>query len=367
MRKLILIGTIILGALFTANAQVGIGNATPESTSVLDLSNSTSKGLLLPVPAGVASMSNSTGILYFYNDNIYYRRGDGFNALSPWKFKFNGNITNHVYYNLGGNIGIGLSDISISPLAPLQIETDVNLDLVDDGSFLIGTTTSTSLAFNSTHIQTRDTGSSSDLQINEQGGDVTVGSPAVPATIKATKKVQELHQPTGEYYDLLPTGTIVMWYGSTGNIPTGWAMCDGGNYARSDNNDSILTPDLSGRFVVAAGSNGGANYSAHVQGGQDSVALSVAEMPSHNHSGSTSTGGSHTHQVKGKDAAKIDADNSDDKKDASIKNDDEKDSYNEPTAAGGSHNHSFSTNNVGGNTAHENRPKYYALIYIMKL
>lgn len=364
MRNLILFSAIILGSLFTAQAQVGIGNATPETTSVLDLSNSTNKGLLLPVPAGVASMSNTTGILYFYDNNIYYRRGDGFNAISPWKFKFNGNLSNHVYYNLGGNIGIGLSDITVAPLAPLHIETDNNLDLVDDGSFLIGKTTAKSLAFNSSKIQTRDTGSASDLQINEQGGDVVVGSPAVPASVKATKKVKELHQPTAEYYDLVPTGTIVMWYGSTGNIPTGWAMCDGADYDRSDNTGSITTPDLSGRFVVAAGSNGGASYTAHAQGGQDSVQLSVSEMPRHGHSGSTSYSGDHTHVVKGDYASDVKGSKD---KDATLWNDDGKGGYSKDTQGGGNHSHSFSTNQVGGDAPHENRPKYYALIYIMKL
>lgn len=36
-----------------------------------------------------------------------------------------------------------------------------------------------------------------------------------------------------------PKGIIIMWYGSTDNIPPGWAACDGNNN----------TPDLRGRFV----------------------------------------------------------------------------------------------------------------------
>ena len=31
----------------------------------------------------------------------------------------------------------------------------------------------------------------------------------------------------------------------------------------------------------------------------------------------------------------------------------------------GNHSHTLTTNNKGGNTAHENRPPYYALAYIM--
>ncbi|MBA7657291.1 hypothetical protein ES703_65226 [subsurface metagenome] len=41
----------------------------------------------------------------------------------------------------------------------------------------------------------------------------------------------------------LPKGLIILWYGTIGNIPTGWILCDG-------NND---TPDLRDKFLVGAG------------------------------------------------------------------------------------------------------------------
>ena len=37
----------------------------------------------------------------------------------------------------------------------------------------------------------------------------------------------------------LPAGTIVMWSGLVGSIPTGWTLCDG----------TLGTPDLRDRFV----------------------------------------------------------------------------------------------------------------------
>lgn len=357
MRKLILFCLISLGSFPIVKAQVGIGNAVPETTSVLDLSNSTSKGLLLPMPSGIASMSNTTSMLYFYNDNIYYRRSDGYNALSPWKFKFNGNLSNNIYYNLGGNIGVGLSDITVSPLAPLQIETDNALSLVDDGSFLIGSKLSTSLAFNSSKIQSRDTESASDLQINEQGGDVLIGSSSVPVDIKISSKAQELDQPSGTYYDLVPTGTIVMWYGSTSNIPTGWAMCDGNSYSRSDNNGQVTTPNLSGRFVVAVGNNGDNSYSAHESGGEDEVTLTINQMPSHRHDINDP---GHRHRYADR---YNDDEESDDADDRDVGSDDTRtrSMTTDPQTTG------IVIQNQGGGQAHENRPRYYALIYIMKL
>ncbi len=72
----------------------------------------------------------------------------------------------------------------------------------------------------------------------------------------------------------IPVGVIVMWSGAT--APTGWALCDGGTYSGK------ITPDLRGRFVISSGnpSRDGAIGSA---GGNASITLSVAQMPSHSH------------------------------------------------------------------------------------
>lgn len=41
----------------------------------------------------------------------------------------------------------------------------------------------------------------------------------------------------------VPTGGIIMWSGSSSDIPTGWALCNGSNG----------TPNLTNRFIVGAG------------------------------------------------------------------------------------------------------------------
>jgi len=88
----------------------------------------------------------------------------------------------------------------------------------------------------------------------------------LPATVNITN-------PTlGEGYNvfqqtlgsILPYGIIVLWYGSVGNVPEGWNLCDGTNG----------TPDLRNRFVVGAG---GERTVADVGGRTDAV------LPSHNH------------------------------------------------------------------------------------
>ena len=81
-------------------------------------------------------------------------------------------------------------------------------------------------------------------------------------------------------------GMIILWSGNTGNIPTGFVLCDGNNG----------TPNLTDRFVVGAG----AAYSPGATGGNDQQTLSINQIPSHNHSASSSssvTDSGHVHST----------------------------------------------------------------------
>jgi len=42
---------------------------------------------------------------------------------------------------------------------------------------------------------------------------------------------------------MLPSGVILLWFGSVGTIPSGYVICDGNN----------STPDLRNKFIVGAG------------------------------------------------------------------------------------------------------------------
>ena len=131
--------------------------------------------------------------------------------------------------------------------------------------------------------------------------------------------------------DGLPCGAIVMWSGKSDAIPDGWALCNGGSG----------TPDLRNRFVVGAG--GG--YGVADQGGQDTVTLSLAQIPSHNHNNGAYdrlmhiAGSEKTTYGGGGDVTE-----------------------GEPCLV-----HVREIQAAGGNQPHENRPPYYALCYIMKI
>lgn len=88
----------------------------------------------------------------------------------------------------------------------------------------------------------------------------------------------------------LPRGIITMWSGATNAVPSGWALCDGNNG----------TPNLKDRFIVGAGQSYGVGNTGGSITRTPSVwtnaagtgvqvagtALTIAQMPSHTHSGS---------------------------------------------------------------------------------
>lgn len=179
----------------------------------------------------------------------------------------------------------------------------------------------------------------------------------------------------GGVTDAVPSGTIVMFHGST--IPTGWAICNGQNG----------TPDLRDRFIVGAGR----SYNPGATGGSDTVTLSTNQIPAHSHTitgGShshTVSGGSHSHTLSGRLTLNVIGQGSSQCINPSrIAGTSTLGSSGQATAdllAGGggtisaaspsmtceSASPRMTASNSGGGESHENRPPYYALYFIMKL
>ena len=142
-----------------------------------------------------------------------------------------------------------------------------------------------------------------------------------------------------------------MWSGAANAIPSGWYLCDGNNG----------TPNLKDRFVVGAGN----AYAVNATGGSATVSLSTANLPSHNHSVSLTTGSdSHTHSFTGA----LHPSSSGPEQNQSGGPEDRSNFNYSRTTGSDSHSHSVSgnTGSTGSGSAHENRPPYYALCYIMK-
>ena len=165
----------------------------------------------------------------------------------------------------------------------------------------------------------------------------------------------------------VPKGFIGLWSGSIATIPSGWVLCDGNN----------STPDLRQKFVMGAGN---VTNTPGTTGGSSTATLTTANLPAHTHdfSGVTGSGGSHTHSVT--DPGHIHSYNVVSVVPGTI-------SYGGggpgigatgsttgasttgiSIVADGAHTHAFSgtTTSVGSGTAFSILPPYYALAYIMK-
>lgn len=106
-----------------------------------------------------------------------------------------------------------------------------------------------------------------------------------------------------------PIGMIVPYSGSAGSVPTGWLLCDGASYdvniypelfaligtAYGSDPNRFKVPDLRGRNPMGRDANQAEFASLGQIGGAKVHALTIAEMPAHNHGGVTGSAGSHSH------------------------------------------------------------------------
>lgn len=165
---------------------------------------------------------------------------------------------------------------------------------------------------------------------------------------------------------MVPIFGIITWSGTLNNkspqdvngfVYTGWKLCDGSNYTSEIYGGTVSTPDLRDRFIISTGS----SYSWKDTGGADTVTLTSDEMPSHSHS--TSSTGNHKHKVLGSLGNDLNFDSTPHVR-AHGYTHSRTWSANETTETG-SHTHGLSS--TGGDGAHENRPPYYVIAYIMRI
>ena len=212
--------------------------------------------------------------------------------------------------------GLGLTSGS---KGDIQVVSATDWYIKDDAieSNMLNTNSVTSDAIAANAVGTSELASSINTTLNAVAGKAETGANLSTFT-NDTNYITVAQVPTS-----FVSGMILMYTGTT--APTGWALCNGSNG----------TPDLRDRFIVGSGS----SYSVGNTGGSNSVNLNVNQIPSHTHSyvGHTYPGsGAEQNQSGGPE---------------------DRTSFNVGKTTGGS----------GGGQAHENRPPYYALCFIVKL
>ena len=146
-----LLNNNVLTMSFTGNNRVGIGNTTPDASSILDIA-STSSGMLTPRMTQTqrdAITTPATGLLVYQTDNtpgFYYYNG------SAWTAVGNDNLGNHTasqnvqlagnwLSNDGGNEGITVTNngnVGIGTTATTEVnigDNDTGIDWISDGNY----------------------------------------------------------------------------------------------------------------------------------------------------------------------------------------------------------------------------------------
>ncbi len=231
---------------FKINAQIGINTLAPDTTAALDIypkANSGGKmGILIPRLGETTRMSMTKaakGLMVYDTTNLmfYVNLTPGtptWYAINPWVTNATASAPNAMYTNSTvANVGIGTTTPSV--------RLDVN------GSIKSNSVISTS----------------------------TLTTNTLSVTGFATNA-------------LVPTGLISMWNGSI--APAGWGLCDGSTYTTPGG--TIVSPDLRGRFILSSGTNtapavGDLNpaYVVGQKGGENTHTLSAVEsgLPVHSH------------------------------------------------------------------------------------
>ena len=253
----------------------------------------------------------------------------------------------------GSSAQIAITDVSSgTPRLLLATGSGTQKDVLSNSSLTYNTSTQV-IAGKISNISNHDTD-----DLSEGSSNLYHTTARVRAAVSATGDLS-YNSSNGQFSVSVPSafvsGMIILWSGSTGNIPTGFVLCNGSNG----------TPNLTDRFVVGAGS----AYGVGATGGTSSVTLSTSNLPSHNHSFSATTSNVNLSHNHGYQSANHPTGSGPEQNQSGGPEDRTTFNVNKTTGnALGNHNHTVSgtTGSTGSGSGHENRPPYYALCYIMK-
>ncbi|MCK9571209.1 hypothetical protein M0R72_19830 [Candidatus Pacearchaeota archaeon] len=152
----------------------------------------------------------------------------------------------------------------------------------------------------------------------------------------------------------VPAGLVILWYGSTGSIPSGWHLCDG----------TGGTIDLRGKFPVGAGT--GSSYSVGDTGGSATF-TAAGTITVTGHSLTTAEIASHRHPFQDKYGGSGGATNSATSEGYSTSSSVYSSGSTASAGSGTAHGHSAAEGTIFAGDAVDSLPFYYALCYIQKV
>ncbi|GIV41740.1 MAG: hypothetical protein KatS3mg034_1050 [Vicingaceae bacterium] len=383
------LSTFLCGKLFSQTKNVGIGTSNPDPSAILHLDPSgKDKGILVPrlTSAQRMAISNPADGLLVYDITVgcfYYYQQSSSSWLSLCQISGPQGPTGP--QGLQGPTGpTGATGIT-GPTGPTGAQGPTGVTgptgitgptgpggycaNAQPGYITMFTTPDTvcnSVIYQSgTNIGINTTNPQQSLDVN---GNVQFSGALMPAGNPGINGQYLMSQGAGNnpvWNNPLPQGAIIMYSGpwnfdatglGIGNL-TGWALCNGNNG----------TPDLSDRFVM------GTTLSGNLlnTGGNNFLNLSIANLPSHNHS--ISNDGNHNHTVSARFHGQDNEGGDNCSSNLFYGDDNAWPSCINPatatfnTSLSGMHNHGGATGNTGGNVPFDNRPAYIQLAFIMKL
>lgn len=324
MKKIIFLA-LLLSAI-SVKAQVGINTLSPDTSAILHIYGSGTKGLLIPeisqeVRGGSENITPANGLLAYdpVQKMYFFFNGSEWIVLNPLQatdakkdtLKLS---TGHSTMTFSSNMII-IGTVNITGSTTFQSSATFNNSITT-------TTTGTTTLNHPVNINSTLT----TKNINASGSTVAAGTVNVTGTV--TAKVLQVDTLKG--YGVTPVGGIIMWSGSS--IPNGWALCNGSNG----------TPDLRGRFIVGFSPSDSDYNSIGQQGGEKTHTLLYEEMPSHAHKMMNNIRITIGEQYKSDNIGR-----------RVIVQDD-------------TYGYDW-TESSGLNQPHENRPPYYVLAFIMRI
>ena len=132
-------------------------------------------------------------------------------------------------------------------------------------------------------------------------------------------------------------GSIAIWSGLIVDIPDNWLLCDG----------TLSTPDLRSQFVKCVPNT---TTNPGTTGGEDNHVLIIAELPTHSHGITDPT---HNHSRNGRGLG-------------GTAGEDICTTCIQSSDGVSSETTGLTLTNTGSGTAHENRPAFFEILYIMR-